>query len=82
MPYNQDRLSAIQWKGAQSISYLTSASNDTKLWEQPINGGEARVLLELPETSVFRFAWSQDGQRLIYEKGVMVTDAILINSKD
>jgi eukaryotic-like serine/threonine-protein kinase len=81
-PYNQNRLSAIEWKGAQSISYLTSNRDDTKLWEQPISGGEARVLLELPETSVFRFAWSQDGQRLIYEKGVMVTDAILINSKD
>jgi Tol biopolymer transport system component/DNA-binding winged helix-turn-helix (wHTH) protein len=80
-PFNQNRLSAIDWKGAQSISYLTSSQDDTKIWEQPVSGGEARVLLELPETSVFRFAWSQDGRRLIYEKGLVVTDAILINSK-
>ena len=79
-PFNQNRVSPIQWKGNQSISYLTSVNNNTKLWEQPINSDKPNVILDLPHTSVFRFAWSSDGNNLIYEKGETLNDAILINS--
>lgn len=82
-PYYQNRFSEIEWKGASSLSYLTgSIGTGTKLWEQPITGEDARILLDLPETSIFRFAWSEDGQRIVYEKGLSVTDAILVNSKN
>lgn len=79
-PFNQNRVSPLQWKSNQSISYLTSVNNNTKLWEQQINGDNPNVILDLPHTSVFRFAWSSDGNNLIYEKGETLNDAILINS--
>lgn len=78
-PFNQGRLSAIEWKDNQTLSYLTSSKGDTKIWEHPING-EASVLLDFPQTSVFRFAWSADGKNLIYEKGMTLNNSILINS--
>lgn len=79
-PFNQNRVSPIQWKGNQSLSYLTSLNGDTKLWEQPINKDKAEILLDLPQTSIFRFAWSADGTNLIFEKGETLNDAILIKS--
>lgn len=79
-PYNQSRLSLIEWKGSQSVSYLTNIDGNTKIWEQPVDGKQPQLLLELPKTSVFRFAWSKDGKNLIYEKGETLNDAILISS--
>lgn len=78
--FNKSQLSMMEWKGNQSLSYVTDQNGDTKVWEQPVNGGAAQVLLELPKTSVFRFAWSPDGKNLIYEKGHTLNDAILIKS--
>lgn len=80
LPSGANRRLYLEWKGNQSFSYLTNENSGTKLWEQPINGDKARLLLDLPDASITRFAWSADGQRLVYEKGVLVDDVILINS--
>lgn len=81
-PFNQDRRALIDWKGNESLTYFISESGNTKLWEQPINGEKAKVLLDLPVNSVFRFAWSADGKKLVYESGIQVNDAILIRNKE
>lgn len=79
-PFNQNRLSSIEWKDNQTFSFVTNQKGDTKIWEQSINENEAHLILDLQQTSVFRFAWSADGKSLIYEKGSTLNNAILINS--
>lgn len=74
--------SIVEWKGNENLSYLTVEKGNTKLWELPVNGGEAHLILDAPQTSIFRFAWSTDEQSLIYEKGTQVNNAIIINFKD
>jgi len=80
--FYQTRFSPIQWKGSQSLTYLTDDKGDTRIWEQPITGGEASLLLNLPQTSVFRFAWSGDGKNLVYESGQQINDVILLKNSE
>lgn len=79
-PFNQNRLSTVEWKDAQTLSFATNQKGDSKIWQQSINSQEPQLLLDLPHTSVFRFAWLNDGKSLIYEKGETLNNAILINS--
>ncbi len=78
--FNQNRLSTIEWKDAETLSFVTNQKGYSKIWQQSISSSEPKILSDLPNTSVFRFAWLNEGENLIFEKGETINNAILINS--
>lgn len=76
----QESLFPISWRGSQSITYSTNDDGVSKLWEQSIKGGDAQVLIALPNSDIFRIAWSPDNQKVVCEKGLSINDIILVKS--
>jgi len=71
--------SPIQWsRNSDSLYYLSGTASST-LWQQPLEGGTARKIIEFPDR-VFNFAFSPDGNNLIVARGKLIGDAILITN--
>lgn len=81
-PYYKNSFAPIQWKSSENLTYITFENDTTKLWGQSVKGDKANLLLEMPQTELFRFAWSSNGKSLIYEKGTTLNNAFLISSSD
>ncbi|MEW6736044.1 MAG: DPP IV N-terminal domain-containing protein, partial [Acidobacteriota bacterium] len=61
-----------------SLIYTVNQNGTTNLWSQPISGGPPQQLSHYPTDQIFRFARSYDGQLWACERGVTVSDLVLI----
>jgi serine/threonine protein kinase/Tol biopolymer transport system component len=50
------------------------------LFEQPVAGGEPRLLLSYPNARIFDFTWSVDGKQLYSIRGETSSDIVLIRN--
>jgi TolB protein len=70
----------VHWSEDSSGFYFAAgAFNSSSLWFQPLNGSDARKLVDFSDR-VFNFAWSRDGKNLVLSRGRQQGDAILITN--
>ena len=63
--------------GGDALTFLESRKGPQTLWNQPLDGSEPKMLLDLHGERVFNFAWSRDG-RLAVSHGPAPTDVVLM----
>jgi Tol biopolymer transport system component len=63
----------------EGLQYILTQNGASNIWEQPINGGEPRQLTAFDSGKIFDFHWSIDGKRLLFTRGEISSDAVLIN---
>jgi Tol biopolymer transport system component/DNA-binding winged helix-turn-helix (wHTH) protein len=70
----------IRWTpdGRGLTYYENPASGSSKLWVQPIDGGEPIPLAEFDVDRIFGIDWSKDGKFLACVRGLWATNAVLI----
>jgi serine/threonine protein kinase/Tol biopolymer transport system component len=78
-PFSNARSGArFQWSpDSASIDYI---SDDSQLWRQPLNGGPARKLTNVPD-GIDEFAWSRDGSQLAVRRDTQSSDVVLIRDR-
>jgi DNA-binding winged helix-turn-helix (wHTH) protein/Tol biopolymer transport system component len=70
----------IEWQKDGSSVWLASrdASGST-LWRQPVNESTPLKIREIPNETIFRIAFSPNGESLFYEKGVSTNNVMLLS---
>jgi eukaryotic-like serine/threonine-protein kinase len=70
----------VRWTpDGRGITYSENpASGSAKIWIQPIDGGEPKLLAEFETDRVFGYDWSRDGKNLAFIRGLWATNVILI----
>lgn len=51
------------------------------LWQQPLDGGSSKLILNAKEDKIFWADWSADGQKLYLTKGKTISNIVLINKE-
>jgi eukaryotic-like serine/threonine-protein kinase len=69
----------LRWSAdSRALIYSVTENNVSNLWKQSIEGGPAKQVTEYDTDNIFRFAWSSDGKRLACERGISISDLVLI----
>jgi Tol biopolymer transport system component len=79
---DRNNLFPIAWSNNNTITYLTVENGSSNLWEHTLEQKTPRLLLSSPNDTIFRFAWSPDGQKLVYQKCAKINDIVLIGSAE
>jgi Tol biopolymer transport system component len=79
-PINMLRpLRALHWTpDGQAIAYLKTTGGVSNIWSQPLDGDPAKPLTDFKSDSMFSFAWSRDGKQLVYARGSVTSDVVLV----
>ena len=56
--------------------------NNYGYWKQPIDGGEAERLQNLPKEKLYNFSWSKDGKHLAFVRGVEIRDVVILRKQN
>jgi Tol biopolymer transport system component len=81
LPPTADRLIAPRWTSeGQSITYVDTQGGTSNLWQQPITGGAPEQITHFRSDLIFNFAWSQDGQQLVFARGSIMHDVVKISA--
>ena len=73
----------IQWTpDGQSITYADLRDGASNLWLLPLDGGPRKQLTHFKdkESQIVNFAWSRDGEYLVFNRSFQASDIVLINS--
>jgi Tol biopolymer transport system component len=72
----------VRWTpdGRGLTYYENPASGASKLWIQPLDGGEPRLLAEFEADRIFGLDWSRDGDFLACVRGLWATNVVLIKN--
>jgi len=74
------RLWASQWTpDSSALRFVDSNADTSNIWEQPLAGGQRRQLTDFQSVILTDFAWSRGGKQLVYARGVLVNDVVLIS---
>ena len=65
--------------GEAPTAAFGSHLSSTRIWLQPIHGGEPRQLTDFKTDLIFSFDFSRDGKWIVLSRGTEQRDAILIN---
>lgn len=76
----QIKISPLSWSNNTNFNYLSDQGGGSQLWRQSINEDKPQMIFASPNEKIFRFAFSADGQNLVYEQGTAVNDIILVKS--
>jgi Tol biopolymer transport system component len=63
----------------ESLQYILTQNGASNIWEQPLTGGKPRQLTAFDSGKIFDFHWSHDGKRLLFTRGEVSSDAVLIS---
>lgn len=71
--------STVKWSpDGKALTYSRTIKGVSNIWSSPIDGGEPKQLTSFTSDRIFRFAWSPDGKQLACERGVTITDVVII----
>lgn len=62
----------------KQITFTVAPAETADLWAQPVDGGTAVRLSELPRPWIARHAYSTDGKRIAITRGERITDTIML----
>ena len=69
----------LQWMpDGKALSYAENLAGVSKIWIQPLAGGEPQPFAEFESDRIFGFSWSLDGKHLACVRGFWSSDAVLI----
>lgn len=70
---------AIRWlPDGQKFSYAAAAGDISNVWTQAVTGGEPKKITDFTADRIFSFDWSKDGKRVVYARGALRNDLVLI----
>jgi eukaryotic-like serine/threonine-protein kinase len=73
-------VSGPRWSpSGNGLQYLLTREGTTNLWEQPLNGGEAKQLTKFSTGRIFDFNWTADGKQLLLIRGEITSDVVLLS---
>ena len=73
--------SGPRWSpSGRGLQYLVTRDGVTNIWEQPLAGGRPTQLTIFSSGETFDFTWSADYKRLLFARGSVSTDVILIRN--
>lgn len=78
--FNDGNLSSIEWFDNSTITYLFDDGNGSQIWRQSIDNKVPQKILDSRGEHIYRFAWSVDKKKLIYEKSTIINDIVLVKS--
>ena len=77
----QNSLFPVVWSDNITLNYLTRVGVGSKIWRQSLDqNSPPKLFFDSPAETIFRFAFSPDGQNLVYEKGMAINDIVLVKS--
>ncbi|MEO8073668.1 MAG: winged helix-turn-helix domain-containing protein [Acidobacteriota bacterium] len=77
----QNSLFPVVWSDNTTLNYLTREGVGSKIWRQSLDqNSPPKLFFDSPAETIFRFAFSTDGQNVVYEKGMAINDIVLVKS--
>jgi Tol biopolymer transport system component/DNA-binding winged helix-turn-helix (wHTH) protein len=71
----------LQWKpDGSALTYIDNSNGVSNFWSQSLDGSPPKQLTRFSTDKVFRFAWSTDGRRLAFERGMEINDTTMIDN--
>jgi Tol biopolymer transport system component len=61
-----------------ALTYAADQAGVAQVWSQPLDGGSPKQLTEFHSEGIFAFAWTKDGKQLVLSRGVVNSDAVLM----
>jgi Tol biopolymer transport system component len=81
LPGDSSTWPPINWSSdSRAISYVVTSGGTSNIWSQPITGEPAKQLTNFKSDRIFAFAWSRDGKQLMYSRGTVSSDVVLISN--
>lgn len=78
-PNRLEGATLLQWlPDGKTLSYAENLPGVSKIWLQPLAGGEPQMVTEFINDRIFGFRWSTDGKELACVRGFWATNAVLI----
>lgn len=69
----------IRWtQDGKSVGYVATTNGVSNLWRQAIDGGEPQKITNFSAERIFSFDWSADGKQIIYARGVVRSNMVLL----
>jgi Tol biopolymer transport system component/DNA-binding winged helix-turn-helix (wHTH) protein len=62
-----------------SLHYINIVNGVANIWSQPVNGCNPAQITHFKSDGIFRFAWSRDGKTLALDRGITISDVVLMN---
>ncbi len=70
----------VRWTtNSRELTYIDDRDGVSNIWSQPLDGGKPKRVTDFNSDRLFDLAWSNDGRRLGYVRGLVSTDVILIS---
>jgi Tol biopolymer transport system component len=70
----------LRWlRDGSALTFINDERGVSNIWQLSINGSATKPLTNFSSGQIFRFAWSPDGEMLVFERGITVRDVILIS---
>ncbi|MDQ2855846.1 MAG: winged helix-turn-helix domain-containing protein, partial [Acidobacteriota bacterium] len=71
----------LQWKpDGSALTYIDNNNGVSNFWSQPLDASPPKQLTRFTADKIFRFAWSIDGRRLAFERGMEISDTTMIDN--
>jgi Tol biopolymer transport system component/DNA-binding winged helix-turn-helix (wHTH) protein len=71
----------VRWTpDSRALCYIVTRQGVSNLWRSPLDGGAPVRLTSFTTDQIFRFAWSRDGKHLACERGMTISDVVLISN--
>ncbi len=71
----------IRWMSdGQSVAYVANTDGVSNIWAQSIAGGEPKKITDFSADRIFSFDWSPDGKKIVYARGGLRNDLVLIEN--
>jgi DNA-binding winged helix-turn-helix (wHTH) protein/Tol biopolymer transport system component len=77
------KIRTFRWSpDSKGLQYLNRifAGNSSNLWQQALRGGEPTQLTRFTSGRIFDFQWSRDGKKLLFIRGDLNGDVVLIKN--
>jgi Tol biopolymer transport system component len=75
------RLPPLRWTiDGRALTYVVTAGGSSSFWLQPISGEAARQLTSFKADRIFSFDWSRNGKQVIFSRGTLTSDVVLITT--
>lgn len=75
---NEENLSISWTPDGKSITYLLRQSENSDIWQQPIDGSKPTKITNSQSNQIFRYAWFKTEEKMVLEKGITIKEISLI----